>query len=238
LFCALREPVPVAPHVREAAVAAALVETTGAGGVVRRMATARRARAGAGSGSARRMSAASAAAALLVAVGVGGFLLSRAGGTTDPLRTTSGNALAAGQLQPRTKSANPTPARNAQNNLGAATEDQAASPALASGGTSEAGAGTAGFYNAGDIGDYTATQPIVERYRAYLAGGGAKDGSYMDASPCPTPEDRSVLWHAELTYNGIEAYARILTKGQTDQSDQVLEVLSRSTCALVESQAI
>ncbi|MEY2472056.1 MAG: hypothetical protein QOK28_1385 [Actinomycetota bacterium] len=74
---------PAPPHVREAAVSAALVEMGGAGGAVRRLAMARRTRAKSAAGSARRMSAASAAAALLVALGVGGWLLSQAGGDAD-----------------------------------------------------------------------------------------------------------------------------------------------------------
>jgi hypothetical protein len=81
---ALAQPVAPAPaHVREAAVSAALVETGGASGAVRRLAMARRTRTKAAAGSARRMSAASAAAALLVALGVGGWLLSQAGGDSD-----------------------------------------------------------------------------------------------------------------------------------------------------------
>src|SRR5689334_19405209 len=61
-----------AAHVREAAVSAALVETTGAVPALRRLVT-RRDRATASSAT-RRMSTLSAAAALVVALGVGGWV--------------------------------------------------------------------------------------------------------------------------------------------------------------------
>jgi hypothetical protein len=211
---------------REAAVASALVETTGAGGAVRRMATARRTRARAAVGPTRRMSALSAAAALVVALGVGGWLLSQSRGTADRASTSNGANLAAGQ--PVTKSANPGPEKTTEDAIGQTDPKRNASDQNLS-------AASSGIYNAGDIGDYRDTAPILERYRQYAAGVPAEEGSYLTASPCPKPDDRDVVWHAELTFNGIEAYARILMK---DQSDQVLEVLSRADCSLVASQAI
>jgi hypothetical protein len=174
------------------------------------------------------MSAASAAAALLVALGVGGWLLSQAGGEADPKSAATSSVLASGRADAQTKSANPTPAAaGAENSLSAGS---AAAADRASGG----GATTHQIYNAGDIGDYSHTGPIVERYRAYVTGA-STEGSYMATTPCPAPDDQSVVWHAELTYNGIEAYARVLVKSQ---SDRLLQVLSRADCALVESQAI
>ena len=105
---AVAEPVALpAAHVREAAVASALVETTGAAGAVRRLTTARRARAKAAAGSARRVNAASAVAALLVALGVGGWLLSQVGGNSDPHATTAG-VLGTTRLAVSTTSVAPT----------------------------------------------------------------------------------------------------------------------------------
>jgi hypothetical protein len=223
---ALAEPVVAPARVRDAAVAAALVENSGAAAVVRRMAMARRARAKEAAVSGRRANALLVAAAVVVALGVGGWLLSQTGGVADRASTNT-NSLAVGQ--DRTLSGNPTPTTFVGADLGSLGVDN---QAAAGGATAASGSA---FYNAGDIGDYSDTAPIVDRYHQFLAGSPPEEGSYMVNSPCPSPEDRSVVWHAELTYNGVEAYARILFKSR---SDQILEVLNRSNCALVESQAI
>ena len=224
---------PVAPpagHVREAAVASALVETTGASGAVRRLATARRARAKQAAGSARRISTASAAAALLVALGVGGWLLSQSGGEADNKQAAKAGTVANRSANAQTQSASGLQATTT------AAAVQFGNVDAASGGTGTAGVASAsGFYDAGDIGEHTATDTVIARYRDYLAGETDEHGSYKVTPPCPKPDDRDVVWHASLTYNGIPAYARVL---RASPSDQILEIRAQADCALVESQAI
>jgi hypothetical protein len=220
---ALAEPITAPAHLREASVAAALVETSGASGAVRRLAMARRARAQAAASSARRMSAASAAAALLVALGVGGWLLDQSRGTAD--NHTTGANLVAGAANPRTESAT---------GLRATTTAVVTFGQLTSGARSGADSSSA-IFDAGQIGEYSDLAPIIARYHDYVADPSPPGGSYMVTLPCPKPDDRAVVWHATLTYNGTPAYARVL---MASQSDQILEIRAQADCALVESQAI
>jgi hypothetical protein len=153
-------------------------------------------------------------------------VLSQVGGNTEPTSTNAGNLLAGQADNAQTQSGNPTATT-------VLVHPSSGGGELTSGDSS--GGSSAGFYNAGDIGDYDDTAPIVDRYRQYVAGSAPEQGSYMVEPPCPSPADRDVVWHAELTYKGVESYARIVVKGQ---SDQVLQVLNRADCALVESRAI
>jgi hypothetical protein len=190
---ALAEPIaPPAPHLREAAVAAALVETSGASGAVRGLAMARRSRAKAAAGSARRMSAATAAAALLVALGVGGWLLSQARGQSD-------NTAGVGTLGALgTRPANPREA------------DAAATP------TSAYDAGDIGAF-----GDVQAVARKVRADLAQPPDVRAQR-PYPGPDPCGHDDGEALEWHASLSYQGAAAWARVWRSTAGDRLLQVL----------------
>lgn len=217
---ALARPITPPAHLREAAVRGALAESHGAARTIRRLVS----RGAPTSPRPRRMSGVSAAAALVVALGVGAWLLSQSGSVAHSNTGSNLDAIAASTTRPRTESAAAAPLAKAGVGLNP-------HPAQA-----PSGGSYYGYYDAGDIGAHNSTATILDRYRQDL--GGPKSPSADSSSgttPCPTPAGDTIMWHASLIFNGIDAYARVL---MTAQGAEVLEVLDQADCALVESQAI
>jgi hypothetical protein len=217
VVAAVRTP-PAAPaaHLRDAAVAAAMVETTGVGPNIRRLVT-RRDRA-VQSGVARRMSAASAAAALLVALGVGGWAISQVGKSSGRDASTTANAL-------RTESAT-------------AADAASGAKAAPSAATEESADSIGGWYEAGDIGAYNDAGEVAARYRAWAERPEEErfaDGTIVTTDPCPNPPNQPTFWHASLTYDGEPAYARMLF---VTPEQSLLQVLRRANCEVVASQTL
>lgn len=205
-----------AGHIREAAVAAALVETTGAVPAIRRVVT-RRDRVGQ-SRSPRRMSTVSAAAALLVALGVGGWVLSQVGragndsvGATTALRGNSETADAAG---------------------GAATELFSATAPAADPATV-----TASAYDAGAIGDFTDIDAVARKATGDLAlpPEAQAQRAYAGPDPCGSDDAQTLEWHASLTYRGEAAYARVW---RATGGSRLLQVQRQTDCVLLETRAL
>ncbi|HVV35050.1 MAG TPA: hypothetical protein VHC63_00490 [Acidimicrobiales bacterium] len=220
---ALRAPMLPPARLREAAVASALVETTGARAAVRRRLARRRPPATRPARPTRHTNAASAAAALAVAVGVGGWLVSQSG--NSPATTTNARraALAPIVSGPRAESANPTLANSTR-----AAGSRSASAAA------EAQPKSTTFFDAGAIGEYNQLAAIIDKAKADLSASIA-DARAAAEAPCPPPAGETIEWHASLTYRGVAAFARVV---RSTSSVRVLEVLDQADCALVESQTI
>jgi hypothetical protein len=221
VVAAVATPVTMPPaHVREAAVAAALVETSGAVPAIRRLVP-RRER-GLHARTSRRMSTLSAAAVFIVAVGVGGWVLSQ----IDTNRRDN-----AANTQTALRKAD-----NDQTNVPSAAADSAqelfSSAAPAPGGGA-AGTSLAGFYDAGAIGSFTEIAPIVEKYQQYSPA--PTDARSTTPPQCPIPAGQTLEWHATLTYRGEAAFARVVT---TPESVRTLQVLRRMDCVLLENQVL
>jgi hypothetical protein len=223
---ALGEPIAAPAHVRDAAVAAALVETSGTSGAVRRLTMARRTRAKAAANSGRRMSAVSAAAALVVALGVGAWLVSQAGGKADKTTgTNSASALAGG---------------NTTNDLdlGGLRPASGGTGAGATGGSNAAAdsAVTPMGYQAGELGEFSDIDDLAAVAKRDLAQSDEVKAQHVAfGSPCPLPPASEQLWTAHITYQGQDASAWV----RTTESGRLLEILDvHSACAVVESRAI
>ncbi len=215
-------PTPAA-HLREAAVAAALVETGGAAATIRRLVTrSHRDAATRSAGPARRMSTASAAAALLVALGVGGWVLGQVGTDSGSDGTTT--ALRGSESLQQTDSAT------------AADADAFAVDGAA--GTGAAGSiGVAAPYNAGELGDFNAMEPLAAAAQRDLNQPDdvkAQHSAVDETDNCPMPPS-GYLWTASVTYNGVAAVAHVRV---VTESEWILEVLARTDCELLASQAI
>jgi hypothetical protein len=228
---------PPAAHLREAAVSAALVERGGATATLRRVVASNRRRVMASRSPARRISPLSAAAALVIALAVGGWAISQTGSGTG----SDGATFA--QTDQRTNSAT-------ADLSGTQTEQFA--PGGAGGGAADSGSASgtetpmaadetssmiAAGYDAGAIGSYSDIAAVANKASQDLDKSPEEKAEhpYVDTPPCAVPEGQGLEWHASLTFDGVDAYARVLS---VTASTRVLQVLARTDCAELASQEL
>jgi hypothetical protein len=229
---------PPAAHLREAAVAAALIESTGATATLRRLVSSNRRRSTSERAPARRMSSLSAAAALFVALAVGGFAISQTGTDTGD---GSGGFNSATREQ-RTDSATADLSTGAETFAGddagdtdAGTDESATDAETL--GAGETSAMHAAGYDAGAIGSYSNIDDVAARASQDMEKSPEEKAAhpYVDRPPCPVPDGQGLEWHASLSFDGVPAYARVLS---ITASSRVLEVLAQTDCAELATREI
>lgn len=198
---------PVAGHVREAALSAAVRGVTDVS-ARRRVAAP------------RRMSGLSAAAALVVAVAVGGWAISQIGGPKNNNDATSAFSAA----DSANKSATPTGGLGAENST------------LNSGGAAgtPAAAAAAPPYDAGNLGAVDSLALVSQRARTDLSQSADAIAARSTGAASPCPYDGSPpVWQATLIYKGEAAVAHLV---RIDESKQLMQILRQTGCAVIASQ--
>ena len=207
---AIAASVPVPPgHLREASVAVAL--RTGEQPTRRTLPDL------------RRYNGLSAAAVLVVALAVGGLLIAQLGRSDRPSRDELASGGAAGLS---TSAGDATLKSSAPES--AAMAAPSAQDSLASG-------GTAGPYDAGDLGSLSGIDAVIQRASNDLERSARSDAAprTTQESPCPYETAGTALWQATLTYEGQAAVAHAI---ETDDAGRVMQILRRSDCAVLLTQ--
>ena len=214
--------IPPSPHLREAALAAALQAAdeplrVAALQSVGKPVPMRSARRKAARG--QRMNSLSAAAALVVALAVGGWAISQIGTDSDNL---SPNTALESGVADSAGAATPTAGLGAEN-------------ATSGDNTFAAGGSEAAPYDAGELGEINDVALVVQRARTDLGQSAESQAEkrMREPSPCPYDEPNVAVWQATLTYNGVAAVAH-LVRGADDK--EFIQILRRADCSLIATQ--
>ena len=172
----------------------------------------------------------------MVALAVGGWALSQTGSGTGTDPTTF-----AGPEQQ---------SKSAAADLSATAPTDAFADSTAGGPESGGGSGEevplgadetssmiAAGYDAGAIGAYSDIADVATRANQDLEKSSEEKAEhpYVATPPCPVPDGQGLEWHASLTFNGVAAYARVLT---VTASSRILQVLAQADCAELATQEI
>lgn len=178
-----------------------------------------------------------AAAAALVALVMGGWAITRMGG--DSSRVSSSSAFSA-RTTSAGRAATPTAGLSPENSAFAQAQDSsvgASSKALAAP-TTVGGYANAPGYDAGDIGQQRNLADVLTLARRDLGQSDdikAQHSSTSGTPTCAIPTTSELLWHASLYYQHVRAIAQVRT---LRDSRWILEIHDRSSsdCAVLASQ--